>query len=165
MATPKKFTKEDILTVKSSTVLDELKKYPDMSAHIENIKKYNNDLEEHLTSLYTLASSSGGFFSNPTGGKILKPTPTEPTESINIVLNKLNTPDQPANPTSLLDTIRAKLGMFAPRGGSNRKSNRKRKPKRKTRKCNKCPRCGAGKLLQELGADGHCHCNQCGHVY
>jgi len=160
--TPTKFIIKDILTVKSSTLLDDLKqKSPLLSNEIDIIKKYNKDLEEHFDSLYSV-----GFFSNPTSGEILKP-PTEPsTEIINKVLNQLNTPEKPANPPSLLDNIRAKMGIvFGPRGGSNRKSNRKRKPKRKTRKCNKCPRCGAGKSLQELGADGHCHCNQCGHVY
>lgn len=49
---------------------------------------------------------------------------------------------------------------------TKRNKRSKRTTKRKTRKCLKCPRCGAGKSMQEYHKDdGHCHCNQCGHVY
>lgn len=47
---------------------------------------------------------------------------------------------------------------------TKRRNRKRRTTKRKTRKCNKCPRCGAGKEMQEYH-DGKCHCNQCGYVY
>jgi len=46
----------------------------------------------------------------------------------------------------------------------NRKVKTRNINRNRTRKCNKCPRCGAGKELQENNGD-HCHCKRCGHVY
>jgi hypothetical protein len=46
----------------------------------------------------------------------------------------------------------------------SRKVKSKSISRNKTRKCHKCPRCGAGKELQEVNGD-HCHCKRCGHVY
>ena len=46
---------------------------------------------------------------------------------------------------------------------TKRRNQKNRTKKRKTR-CNKCPRCGAGKELQEKHGK-KCHCKQCGNVY